>query len=46
LIGWAAGYYLICQGKIEGLADAFLLLVAMAGIFGFLPFILYRSTLK
>ena len=46
LIGWAAAYYLICHGKIESLADVFLLLVALAGIFGFLPYILSRSTLK
>lgn len=46
MIGWATAYYLICQGKIEGLSDAFLLLVAIAGIFGFLPWLLYKSTLK
>ena len=46
MIGWAAGYYLICEGKIESLADVFLLLVAMAGVFGFLPFLLFKSTLK
>jgi hypothetical protein len=46
MIGWATAYYLMCQGKIEGLSDAFLLLVAIAGIFGFLPWLLYRSTLK
>ena len=47
LIGWAAAYYLIfCRGKIENLADVFLLLAAIAGIFGFLPWMLYKSTLK
>lgn len=47
VIGWAAGYYLIfCRGKIENLGDDFLLLVAMVGVLGFLPWRLYNSSLK
>ncbi len=47
LIGWAAAYYIIfCHKKVDTLADIFLVLVAMAGIFGFLPFLLFKSSLK
>jgi hypothetical protein len=46
MIGWAAAYYLINQGKVDTLADAFLLLVALAGIFGFLPYMLSQTKLK
>ena len=46
-IGWFAGYYLIFyRGKIENLGDGLLLLVAMVGIFGFLPWRLFSSPLK
>jgi hypothetical protein len=46
MIGWAAAYHLIDQGKVDTLADAFLLLVALAGIFGFLPYMLSQTKLK
>jgi hypothetical protein len=47
VIGWSAGYYLIfCRGKVESLLDAFFLLVAMIGMFGFLPWRLFNSSLK
>lgn len=46
-IGWAAGYYLIfCRGKIETLTDSFLVIVAMIGVFGFLPWRLFNTALK
>jgi hypothetical protein len=46
-VGWGAGYYLIfCRGKIENLVDGFLLLVAVVGVFGFLPWRLFNTALK
>jgi hypothetical protein len=47
LIGWAAAYYFIfCHRRVDGLTDVFLLIVAIAGIFGFLPWMLSRSPLR
>jgi hypothetical protein len=47
LIGWAAAYYFIfCHRRVDGLTDVFLLILAIAGLFGFLPFLLFKSTLK
>ena len=51
MIGWAAAYYLIfMRGKDGSMADAvkdgFLLLIAMAGIFGFLPWLLFKGDLR
>jgi hypothetical protein len=46
-IGRAAAYYLIfCRRRVDSLPDAFLLLVAMAGVFGFLPWLLFKGDLK
>jgi hypothetical protein len=46
-IGWSAGYYLIfCRKTVENLGDAFLLLVAMMGVLGFLPWRVFNSPLK
>src|ERR1039457_7268649 len=51
VIGWAAAYYLIFyRGKVGSVADSvvdvFLVLVAMAGIFGFLPWLIFKGDLK
>jgi hypothetical protein len=47
LIGWAVAYYFIfCHQKVDGLTDVFLVLLAMSGVFGFLPWLLFKSTLK
>ena len=49
LTGWAAAYYLIfCRiPKTENhLIDAFFLLVALVGVFGYLPWRLFNAPLK
>jgi hypothetical protein len=47
VIGWAAGFLLIFhREKVETLPDVFLLIAGMAGIFGFLLYILSKFTLK
>lgn|SRR5579872_3359667 len=47
MIGWAVAYYLIfCHPKIETIADGFLVLVAITGVFGFLPWIIFKTGLK
>jgi hypothetical protein len=46
-LGWAAAYYLIfCRRRIESLADVFILLVAMVGVFGILPWRLFNTAIK
>lgn len=46
-LGWAAGYYLIfCRKQIESVSDAFLLLIAVVGVFGFLPWRLFNTSIK
>jgi len=47
LIGWAAAYYLIFwRGAVNSVADGFLVLVAIAGIFGSLPYLVFKGDLK
>lgn len=47
LIGWAAIYYLFAyHGKVDTAAAIFLVLLGMAGIFGFIPWLLFKSSLK
>jgi hypothetical protein len=46
-IGFVAGYYLIfCRHGCRDLFDVFLLLVAVAGVFGYLPWRVYNVSLK
>ena len=49
MIGCGAGYYLVVSrgafdGKFNDVAFVFLLIVAIAGIFGFLPWIVFKLT--
>ena len=49
IVGWAAAYYLIfvrVPKQENHLIDAFFLLVALVGIFGYLPWRLFNSPLK
>jgi len=49
LVGWAAAYYLIfCRNARTSnpYIDAFLLLLALVGIFGYLPWRLFNAPLK
>jgi hypothetical protein len=51
MIGCGAAYCLFVSrgqfdGKFDGLLVVFLLIVAIAGIFGFLPWMLFKSSLK
>lgn len=49
MIGCGAAYYLVVSrgvfdGKFNNVASVFLLIVAIAGIFGFLPWIVFKLT--
>lgn len=47
VVGWTAGYYLLFfRGTIETLADGFLLIVALAGVFGYLPWRIFNITIQ
>ena len=47
LIGWAAAYYLIFHRRaVDTVADGLLMLVSIAGIFGFLPYLVFRGVPK